>query len=48
LKAGALAMLLISFDGITQWGIWLNAVYIGLYVLSAAIVYRFIFGNENQ
>jgi O-antigen/teichoic acid export membrane protein len=48
LKAGALALLLTSFNGITQWGAWLNAIYIGLYVLSAAIVYRFIFGNENQ
>lgn len=48
LKAGALALLLISFNGITQWGVWLNAIYIGLYVLSTAIVYRFIFGNENQ
>jgi O-antigen/teichoic acid export membrane protein len=48
IKAGTLALLLISFNGIGQWGVWLNAIYIGLYVLSAAIVYRFIFGNEKQ
>jgi O-antigen/teichoic acid export membrane protein len=48
LKAGTLALLLICFSSITQWGLWLNAIYIGLYVLSAAIVYRFIFGNEKQ
>ena len=35
LKAAALALLLSSFDSITQWGVWLNAIYIGLYVLSA-------------
>jgi O-antigen/teichoic acid export membrane protein len=48
LKAAALALLLICFDGIAEWGVWLNAVYIGLYALSAAAVYRFVFRNENQ
>ena len=48
LKAAALALLLVSFDGIAQWGIWLNAVYIGLYVLSAVAVYSLIFGNEGR
>jgi O-antigen/teichoic acid export membrane protein len=48
LKAAALALLLVCTDGIAQWGIWLNAVYIGLYMLSAAVVYRFIFRNENR
>ncbi len=48
LKAAALALLLISFDSITQWGVWLNAIYIGLYALSATIVYSFVFGNENN
>ena len=47
LKATALALLLLHFDGIAEWGVWINAVYIGLYVLSAAIVYNFVFGNEN-
>jgi O-antigen/teichoic acid export membrane protein len=48
LKAAALALLLVCFDGIGQWGVWLNAVYIGLYALSAAVVYRFIFRDEKQ
>jgi len=48
LKALALALLLMSFDSITQWGVWLNAIYIGLYVLSATIVYSLVFGNENN
>jgi O-antigen/teichoic acid export membrane protein len=48
LKAGAIALLLMCFNGIDQWGVWLNAIYIGLYVLSAAVVYRFVFENENQ
>jgi O-antigen/teichoic acid export membrane protein len=48
LKAVALALLLVCFDGIAEWGVWLNAVYIGLYALSAAGVYRFVFRNENQ
>ena len=48
LKAVALALLLVCFDGIAEWGGWLNAVYIGLYALSAAGVYRFVFRNENQ
>jgi O-antigen/teichoic acid export membrane protein len=46
LKAAALALLLIGLDGVAQWGPWLNAVYIGLYALSALVVYRFVFGNE--
>ena len=48
LKAAALALLLISFDSITQWGVWLNGIYIGLYALSATIVYSLVFGNENN
>ena len=48
LKAAALALLLICFDGIAEWGVWINAVYIGLYALSAAVVYRIVFRNENQ
>jgi O-antigen/teichoic acid export membrane protein len=47
LKAAALALLLICFNGIAEWGVWLNAVYIGLYVLSAAVVYRVVFRNES-
>jgi len=48
LKAAALALLLVYFDSIAQWGVWLNAVYIGIYALSALVVYRFVFRNENQ
>lgn len=48
LKAAALALLLVAFDGIAQWGVWLNAVYFGLYVLSAAAVYRLIFKNGDR
>jgi hypothetical protein len=48
LKATALALLLTHFDGITEWGVWLNAIYIGLYVLSATIVYSLVFGNDNN
>jgi O-antigen/teichoic acid export membrane protein len=47
LKAAALALLLVYFDGIAQWGVWLNAVYIGIYALSALVVYRFVFRTEN-
>ena len=48
LKAAALALLLVCFESIAQWGVWLNAVYIGIYALSALVVYRFVFRNENQ
>jgi O-antigen/teichoic acid export membrane protein len=48
LKAAALALLLIHFDDIVQWGIWLNAVYLGLYVFSAASVYGSIFGSRDR
>ncbi|WP_213773163.1 hypothetical protein [Bradyrhizobium sp. dw_78] len=48
LKAVALALLLIWFGGITEWGVWLNGIYIGLYALSAAIVYSLVFRSENQ
>ena len=48
LKAAALALLLVAFDGIAQWGVWLNAVYFGLYVLSDAAVYLLIFKDGNQ
>ncbi len=47
-KAAALALLLVAFDGIAQWGVWLNAVYFGLYVLSVAAVYLLIFKNGDQ
>ena len=48
LKAAALALLLIHFDNIVEWGIWLNAVYFGLYVFSAASVYGAIFGARSR
>ena len=48
LKAAALAFLLIHFDNIVRWGIWLNAVYLGLYVFSAASVYGLIFGSRDR
>ncbi|HXO69000.1 MAG TPA: hypothetical protein VN838_08585 [Bradyrhizobium sp.] len=48
LKALALALLLVSLHGIAQWGAWLNAVYIGLYALSAVVVYSLVFRNEKQ
>jgi O-antigen/teichoic acid export membrane protein len=48
LKAVALAWLLMHTDNIIQWGIWLNAVYFGLYVFSAASVYWAMFGDRNR
>ena len=48
LKAAALAFLLIQFDDIIQWGIWLNAVYLGLYAFSAASVYGSVFGGRDR
>jgi len=48
LKAAALALLLIHFDNIVEWGLWLNAVYFGLYVFSAASVYGAIFGARGR
>ena len=48
LKAAALALLLIHFNNIVEWGIWLNAVYFGLYVFSAASVYGAIFGARSR
>jgi hypothetical protein len=48
LKAAALAWLLIHTDNIVQWGIWLNAVYFGLYVFSAASVYRLMFADRSR
>jgi O-antigen/teichoic acid export membrane protein len=47
MKAAALALLLIHFDNIAEWGIWLNAVYFGLYVFSTASVYGAIFGGRK-
>ena len=47
-KAAALAFLLVHFDDIAQWGVWLNAVYLGLYVFSAASVYGSIFGSKDR
>ena len=48
LKAAALAWLLIHFDNIVEWGIWLNVVYLGLYAFSAASVYGSIFGDRAR
>ena len=48
LKAAALALLLIRFNNMVDWGIWLNAVYFGLYVFSAASVYGLIFGGRSK
>jgi O-antigen/teichoic acid export membrane protein len=48
LKAAALALLLTHFDNIVDWGIWLNAVYFGLYAFSAASVYGSIFGGRSR
>ena len=48
LKAAALAWLLIHFDNIVEWGVWLNAVYFGLYVFSAASVYGSIFARTDR
>jgi O-antigen/teichoic acid export membrane protein len=48
LKAAAIAWLLIHTDNIVQWGIWLNAVYFGLYVFSAASIYRAMFGDGSR
>jgi hypothetical protein len=48
LKAAALAWLLIEFNDITQWGVWLNVVYLGLYAFSAASVYGSIFGGRDR
>jgi O-antigen/teichoic acid export membrane protein len=48
LKAAALAWLLIEFNDIVQWGIWLNAVYLGLYAFSAASIYGSIFGGRER
>ena len=47
LKASALALLLIHFNAIAEWGIWLNAIYFGLYALSAAVVYVFVFKDTS-
>jgi O-antigen/teichoic acid export membrane protein len=48
LKAAALAFLLIHFDNIVQWGVWLNVVYLGLYAFSAASVYGSIFAGKDR
>ena len=48
LKAAALALLLVHFDNIVDWGIWLNAVYLGLYAFSAASVYGSIFAGRGR
>ena len=48
LKAVALALLLIHFENIVEWGVWLNAVYFGLYAFSAASVYGSIFGGRGR
>jgi tellurite resistance protein TehA-like permease len=48
LKAAALALLLMHFNNIVEWGVWLNAVYLGLYAFSAASVYGLIFGSKDR
>jgi hypothetical protein len=48
LKALALALLLIHFNDIAQWGVWLNVVYLGLYAFSAASVYGSIFAGRDR
>jgi O-antigen/teichoic acid export membrane protein len=48
LKAAALALLLMHFDDIAQWGVWLNVVYFGLYAFSAASIYGAIFKDERR
>ncbi|SDS94224.1 lipopolysaccharide biosynthesis protein [Bradyrhizobium canariense] len=48
LKAAALALLLICLGNIAEWGVWLNAIYIGLYALSAVIVYSLVFGSKDK
>ena len=40
LKAAALAVLLKTFPAVPDWGAWLNAVYLGLYAISAVVIYR--------
>jgi O-antigen/teichoic acid export membrane protein len=48
LKAAALALLLMHFDDIAQWGIWLNVVYFGLYAFSAASIYGAMYGDRGR
>lgn len=48
MKAAALALLVLCFNGIAEWGVWLNAVYMGLYALSAAVVYCSVFKDKYQ
>jgi O-antigen/teichoic acid export membrane protein len=48
LKAAALAWLLTHTDNIVQWGIWLNAVYLGLYLFSATSVYPLMFADRRR
>jgi len=47
LNAGALALLLSVTADIAAIGLWLNAVYGGLYLLSAAALYRFVSGSAR-
>ncbi len=42
LNAGALALLLTTSKTLADFGLWLNAVYAVLYLLSAAAVYHFV------
>jgi O-antigen/teichoic acid export membrane protein len=48
IKAGALALLLNLFNDYAHWGFWLNFLYLGLYVLSAVVVYRTVSRQKNR
>jgi O-antigen/teichoic acid export membrane protein len=39
LKAGALVAMVLSTAGMAQWGLWLNAIFAGLWLVSALGVY---------
>ncbi len=47
LNAAALALLLAMTGDTVTIGLWLNAVYGGLYLLSAAALYRFVTGSNR-
>lgn len=47
LNAAALAVLLAATGDIVTIGLWLNAIYGGLYLLSGAVLYRFVTARPN-
>jgi O-antigen/teichoic acid export membrane protein len=47
LNAGALALLLSTTSNTVTIGLMLNVIYGGLYLLSAAALYRFVTGNQK-